>query len=111
MGATLRTLSPDVRPIAQAFVRALTRAGVSVTVTSARRDPDQQRALYEKCQRTKCPYPVAPPGHSTHALGWAFDLHLDPPVYTEAGELWESLGFTWGGRFADRVHFDVRPHA
>lgn len=108
--ASLRSLDPDVYPIARTFVGILERAGVRVTVTSTRRDLDKQAALYRKCQRTRCPYPVAPPGRSTHAPGWAFDLHLDPPVYREAGELWESLGFTWGGRFKDQVHFDVRPH-
>ena len=49
----------------------------------------------------------------------AFDLQLDgvspgkrPPYpwqYQVAGLVWEALGFTWGGRFSDPIHFDFRP--
>ena len=43
-----------------------------------------------------------------HDQGFAFDVHMDPPVYEQAGRAWESLGFTWGGRFSDPIHFDFR---
>jgi hypothetical protein len=107
--ATLRTLDTRLRPIAEAFVQLLADAGVRVTVTSARRDPAQQAKLYAAYKAGKSRFPAAPPGKSTHALGAAFDLHLDPPIYEEAGKLWESLGLTWGGRFKDEIHFDFRP--
>jgi hypothetical protein len=32
-----------------------------------------------------------------------------PWQYQLAGEIWEALGFTWGGRFSDPIHFDFRP--
>jgi hypothetical protein len=82
-----------------------------VVVTSTRRGPQQQAALYRAYLAGKSRYPAAAPGHSTHAAGIAFDLHLDPPLYAEAGALWEQAGFTWGGRFADPIHFDFRPRA
>jgi hypothetical protein len=106
--ASLRDLDSSFRPLAMAFVRVLQSAGVNVTVTSTRRSLDQQRALYERYIHGRSRYPAAPPGHSTHALGYAFDLHLDPPVYNDAGKLWERLGLTWGGRFNDPIHFDAR---
>ena len=106
--ASLRTLDARAVPIARAFVALLERAGVRVTVTSARRDSATQARLYAAYKAGRSKYPAAPPGHSTHALGIAFDLSLNPPVYDQAGALWERLGFTWGGRFDDRIHFDFR---
>lgn len=89
-------------------MRALQRAGITVTVTSTRRDLDQQRRLYEAYKSGRSRFPAAPPGRSTHGLGIAFDLHLDPPLYNVVGPIWESLGYTWGGRFRDPIHFDFR---
>lgn len=109
--ATLRTLDTKARPLATAFIRALERAGVHVVVTSTRRSLNQQRKLYADFLAGRSKYPAAPPGQSTHGLGLAFDLHLDPPVYAQAGALWESLGLTWGGRFNDEIHFDFRRRA
>ena len=107
--ASLRTLDPRVRTIAQQFVRWLQSNGVNVTVTSARRSPAEQAKLYAAYKAGRSKFPAAPPGQSTHGIGYAFDLHLDPPLYAQAGAAWERAGFTWGGRFNDRVHFDVRP--
>lgn len=107
--ASLRTLDDRVYPVARWFVSLLEAAGFNVTVTSARRDLDQQRQLYAAYRSGRSRYPAAPPGHSTHGLGIAFDLNLRPPRYDVAGAVWEALGFTWGGRFGDRIHFDFRP--
>ncbi|HXJ70393.1 MAG TPA: D-alanyl-D-alanine carboxypeptidase family protein [Verrucomicrobiae bacterium] len=119
---TLRSLDPRVTPIARQFLRDLAARGMKPVVTSARRDPAKQAKLYACFQRVGCSdcsmrpgqkgcYPAAPPGQSTHAVGAAFDIHLDSPAdYAAAGSMWEQRGFTWGGRFGDRIHFDVRPH-
>lgn len=107
--ASLRTLDPRAIPLASWFVRRLQQAGVKVTVTSARRSLDEQRKLYARFRAGLSKYPAAAPGHSTHGAGIAFDLHLDPPVYAQAGALWERFGLTWGGRFNDEIHFDFRP--
>ena len=108
--ASLRDLDNRAQSMARAFVRALQAAGVTVTVTSTRRDSSQQAKLFADFQAGRSRYPAAPPGRSTHGMGLAFDLHLDPPIYRAAGLAWESAGFTWGGRFADKIHFDFRPH-
>lgn len=119
--ATLRSLAPEVIPIARRFLHALAQRGLSGQVASTRRDPAQQAQLYGCFTRVGCSdcskrpgqpgcYPAAAPGKSTHAIGWAFDLHLaGPAAYKLAGELWESMGYTWGGRFGDEIHFDFRP--
>lgn len=119
--ASLRTLDSRVKPIAQEFIRQLAARGMKPVVTSTRRDPATQARLYGCFRRVGCSdctkrpgqkgcYPAAAPGKSTHAVGAAFDVHLPNPAhYAAAGQLWESMGFTWGGRFGDRIHFDVRP--
>lgn len=106
--ASLRTLDPAVRPTAEWFVRTLERHGIAVTVTSTRRSLDEQKRLYAAYISGRSKYPAAAPGKSTHGVGLAFDLHLEPPVYAGAGRLWELLGLTWGGRFGDEIHFDAR---
>jgi len=53
------------------------------------------------------PYPAAPPGHSAHEYGYAFDMIVSPlSDLISAGEYWESLGGIWGGRIGDEVHFE-----
>lgn len=106
--ASTRDLDQRAKPIADAFIRALKRAGIRVIVTSTRRSLDKQAQLYRNYLAGKSKYPAAPPGQSTHGAGLAFDLNLVPPLYREAGALWESIGFTWGGRFSDPIHFDFR---
>lgn len=107
--ASLRTLRPELYPLAQAFVRVLERVGYRVTVTSVRRDRDKQRELWTRCMEGRSNFPAAYPGTSPHELGIAFDLHLDPPHYDGPGHLWERLGLRWGGRFRDEIHFDFYP--
>ena len=109
--ASVRDLDKRAQGTARAFIRALQAHGVTVTVTSTRRDGSTQARLFADYQAGRSKYPAAPPGRSTHGLGLAFDLHLDPPIYQAAGHAWERAGFTWGGRFADQIHFDFRPHA
>jgi len=56
-------------------------------------------------------------GHTTslHKLGLAIDLVFmddsgpitDTEQYREAGEFWEALGGSWGGRFYDGGHFSL----
>ncbi len=110
--ASLRDLaSPAHFTIASWFVAMLEQAGLHVVVTSTRRDLETQKRLYADYKAGRSKYPAAPPGHSQHDRGMAFDLHLDPPEYAAAGALWERLGLTWGGRFNDEIHFDFRKRA
>jgi LAS superfamily LD-carboxypeptidase LdcB len=117
VSATVRSLDARVQPFVSELLRALARAGIKAELTSTRRDLAEQRRLYDCYRRTGCSncrrgpgcFPAAPPGSSTHATGFAFDVRLTPPVYAELGQVWEQLGLTWGGRFKDPIHFDFRP--
>lgn len=106
--ASLRTLSPDFRPYAEQFVEWLTANGLQVSVTSARRSSGEQAKLYQRYINGQSRYPAAPPGTSTHELGYAFDAVVSPAEYQQAaGEAWERFGGRWGGRFKDPVHFEA----
>lgn len=114
MDAMLSGMRPGYMEYAGRFVDWLRAQGLRVTVTSAYRNPRRQAQLYADYQRARArglPHlPAAPPGHSQHELGLAFDLRVEPDAYLAAvGHIWEWLGFTWGGRFQDPVHFDFRP--
>lgn len=120
MGQDLRELrTARMRQIASAFVAYLKRAGLQVRINSVRRGLAEQRELYanfQSCGCSRCPplpgrcYPVAAPGRSPHALGIAFDMSIEPRSALPAvGRLWESIGFRWGGRFNDPIHFDFYP--
>jgi LAS superfamily LD-carboxypeptidase LdcB len=94
----------------EAFIAAARAAGIRVTVTSAYRSPTKQRKLYDRFLRGETPYTVAAPGTSLHEQGRAVDMVASPPAAQRAlARVWERAGFTWGGRFRDPVHFDLRP--
>ncbi len=108
--ADVRSLDARVEPIASYLLHLAIQAGLNPVVTSARRGYASQARLYRRAQRGESRYPAAPPGTSTHERGLAFDLVVSPKsALTDLGRLWESWGFTWGGRFNDPIHFDVRP--
>lgn len=114
----IRTLDARVQPFVRQFLDHLARHGIRAHVTSARRSSAKQAELYRKSQLPGARFPAAPPGTSTHERGLAFDVVFNsivpprkPPYpwpYDVVGQLWESLGFTWGGRFDDAIHFDFR---
>lgn len=106
MGA-LSQLDPSLRGAAEEFVRILTAAGLSPKITSVRRSYAKQKQLYDRWRSGRSPYPAAVPGTSKHERGLAFDLVLnDSRWLTAAGQLWESWGGRWGGRFKDPIHFE-----
>ncbi len=106
-------LHRDFQPWARWLYEVARQAGLRPVLTSTYRSVADQSRLYAR--RASNPYPVAPPGASPHHTGWAFDLSLNLPAdqreegLTALGELWESVGGRWGGRFKsyDPVHFDA----
>lgn len=101
-------LVPELRPYAESLEGILTDAGLSPQITSVVRTHATQKRLYDTYRSGHSKYPAAPPGYSAHEYGWAFDLQLnDRSYYLDAGELWESWGGTWGGRFGDEIHFEM----
>lgn len=99
----IRSLHPALRPWVRWFVDFLRAAGVPVVVISGRRSVEHNER-------------VGGAPNSWHLDGLAFDLWIpgrrvsdDPDLWSEIGQVWESLGGRWGGRFTrpDPNHFDV----
>lgn len=80
--------------------------GMKMVVTSAVRTLKKQEELI-RSGRAITP---ALPGRSTHNYGLSFDaIVIDRSRQGELGQLGESIGLWWGGRFGanDPVHFQV----
>lgn len=105
----LKDLDPVVYPKALAFVAACKKAGIDVLITSTYRDHESQAALYAQ-GRTKPGKVVtnAKPGQSWHNWRCAFDFVPlvngkaqwdDLETFTQCGEIAESVGLEWAGRW------------
>jgi len=106
--ASLGTLDPRFRPYAERFILMLGYNGFHTQLTSTRRSKKFQRYLYREYVAGRRTLPAAPPGHSMHELGLAFDLIVTPEAGQPlAGQAWERLGGRWGGS-RDPVHFEAR---
>ena len=108
MGASFDALDPDLRGGLQELQQWLGGQGVLSTVTSTVRSGHDQDFLWRRYKRGDSPLPAAPPGHSAHEYGWAFDMFVSPERYQHAvGRAWEKLwGGKWGGA-RDPVHFEL----
>jgi len=100
------------------FLSKCENEGINVLIYCTKRERSEQEAEYAK-GRTKPGKIVtyAPPGCSFHEYGVAFD-HVpilngrlvwedgltpeEEKLWTRCGEIAESCGFTWGGRWAGR---------
>jgi uncharacterized protein YcbK (DUF882 family) len=92
-------LQPWLRPYAEWLVRQ--RPGVRVT--SAYRSYSDQLQLW--LNRSRNPYPVAPPGRSWHQYGRAFDLSASSAELEYLGGVWRRMGGTWSE--SDPIHFQA----
>jgi hypothetical protein len=108
----LQSVDPQLADIVRAMADQLAADyGISFRVSSAKRSSAQQQALYDA--RASNPYPVARPGTSKHERGQAVDLVAtggDSDAVQIIGEVAESYGLKWGGRFShpDPVHFELQ---
>ena len=112
----LATVQPCLRELGTELLRLLKAEGLTFKDTSGNRTQAEQDALY--AQGRTAPGPVVTwTRHSRHIGGRAFDLTLfqgkypvwESPHYDRAGEIGESLGLVWGGRWKtpDRPHFEL----
>jgi peptidoglycan L-alanyl-D-glutamate endopeptidase CwlK len=114
---SLDDLLPVVKAQAERFLLLAKEAGIDLLVTSTYRDNDSQAALYAQ-GRTKPGIIVtnAKPGQSWHNWRCAFDvvpLRNGKPVWNTSGEdgkLWrkigelgESVGLEWAGRWTGKL--------
>lgn len=95
----LSGLQPWLRPYAELLLRLAPQA----RVTSVYRSYSDQLTLW--LNRSRNPYPVAPPGRSYHQYGRAFDVSAPSAVLHELGSVWRSWGGTWSP--TDEIHFQA----
>jgi peptidoglycan L-alanyl-D-glutamate endopeptidase CwlK len=107
----LDQLSVAIAPLAAEFIDTVRSVNqLPVIITSSYRSTAEQRALVASGRSRTM--------HSKHLDGLAFDVDMyrwnrdDVPawVWDEIGPLGESLGLTWGGRWAsfrDVGHFEL----
>jgi peptidoglycan LD-endopeptidase CwlK len=105
--------------VAQAFLR---NRDVTIDIISGLRDYAEQKVLFAQ-GRNGNPGPIvtkAPPGHSMHNFGLAFDIGLfrggkyleNSPIYRTLGPMGAQFGLTWGGYWkgiVDEPHYERRP--
>lgn len=97
----LQGLSPDIQLAAWYLVYLVRVAGVPLQITSSLRSRQEQAALVATGRSRTV--------NSKHLTGQAFDVDIhgwarsDIPLwwFSQLGQLGESLGFRWGGRWSD----------
>lgn len=111
-------LLPGVCAMCRQFIEKCKEQGIAILITSTYRDMESQTALYEQ-GRTKPGKIVtnAKCGQSFHNYRCAFDfvplvngkaIWDDISLITQCGEIGESVGLTWAGRwvtFKELLHF------
>jgi len=88
------------------LIKFLTEKGYGITFGEAWRPPEQAALNAAKGIGIK---------NSLHGDRLAIDLNLfldgvflqNPKGYELAGQYWETIGGTWGGRFGDANHFSL----
>ena len=109
MGANLDQLDPDLRQGLNELLQLLGQNGIIGTVTSTVRSAASQDFLWRRYKSgLSGGLPAAPPGHSAHEYGWAFDMVVSPVNFQNVvGKAWErEWGGKWGG-LRDPVHFEL----
>lgn len=71
-------LEPALIPYADQALRLAARNGISVKVTSVRRNWGEQEELYSNYRRGVSRFPANPPGDSPHQYGVAWDSVVAP---------------------------------
>jgi len=111
-------LLPKVQIKVKELIEKCQKAGIAIIITSTYRDKEEQDALYAQ-GRTKPGNVVtnAKAGQSIHNYKCAFDFvpvingvaqWSNKALFTKVGEIGESCGLEWGGRwesFIDMPHF------
>lgn len=108
MGVSYDALDSDLLQGMRELQQWLSGQRVLTTITSTVRTYREQKFLWDRYQKGEANFPAAPPGHSAHEYGWAFDMIVSPNVYQrDVGAAWEQY---WGGKYGgtkDPVHFEL----
>ena len=112
-------LVPELEVITARFLHKCTLAGYNLKITSGSRSMEEQQALYNQGRTTAGKIITnAKPGKSKHNFGKAFDVAFVGKTpypknfdWTLIGEIGESVGLKWGGRWkgkkVDLLHFEI----
>jgi peptidoglycan L-alanyl-D-glutamate endopeptidase CwlK len=105
----LEDLHPKVKVLCERFISSCAKQNIDVLITSTYRDNESQNALY--AQGRTAPGKIvtkAKAGQSFHNWRCAFDFvpvvngkaqWNDIATFTKCGEIAESLGLQWAGRW------------
>jgi peptidoglycan L-alanyl-D-glutamate endopeptidase CwlK len=105
----LSDLHPKVKTLCEQFIASCAKQNIDVLITSTYRDAESQNALYAQ-GRTLPGRKVtnAKGGQSFHNWRVAFDfvpivngkaMWADTALFTKCGEIAESVGLEWAGRW------------
>jgi peptidoglycan L-alanyl-D-glutamate endopeptidase CwlK len=105
----LADLHPRVKTLCEQFIASCAKQSIDVLITSTYRDAESQNALYAQ-GRTAGGKKVtnAKGGQSFHNWRVAFDfvpivagkaMWADTALFTKCGEIAESVGLEWAGRW------------
>lgn len=125
MSRKIEDCTPELIEKYELFAGKMAEAGIDFMLTCARRTQAEQDALYAQGRTTPGKI-VTWTRKSNHSEGRAFDIAIvkdgkpvwdlkvsvdgdDIPDYQQAGEIGESVGLKWGGRWKkpDYPHFEV----
>jgi len=105
----LEDLHPKVKTMCEQFIASCAKNNIDILITSTYRDAESQNALY--AQGRTAPGKIvtkAKGGQSFHNWRVAFDFcpivngkpnWSDVALYTQCGEIAESIGLEWAGRW------------
>ena len=107
-------LHPKVATMAMAMVQACDEQGIDLLITSTYRDHESQNELYAQGRTKKGAIVTnARGGQSYHNHRVAFDVvplrhgkcvwDSKDPVWLKVGEIGESLGLEWAGRWSGKL--------
>lgn len=85
------------------YAESLMRHAPNARVTSVFRSYSEQLSLW--LNRSRNPFPVAPPGRSYHQYGRAWDVSASRGTLHALGSIWRNWGGTWSER--DPIHFQA----
>lgn len=108
MSVSWRGVDASLRAGFEALAQTVAEAGGQFVLTSTIRSKGEQSRLYRRYLSGQSGgLPAAPPYHSAHEYGWAFDAVTNPRDWQgDAGHVWTSWGGTWGAD-KDPVHFEL----
>ena len=102
-------VDPQLKAAYDSLSAIVSQAGGVFTLTSTIRTYREQSFLYQRYLKGQSGgLPAAPPYHSAHEYGWAFDAVTTPWDWqADVGQVFNSWGGVWGAK-RDPVHFELQ---